>query len=97
MQQPHDLYERVDKLEVRVSEHDSILSNLRLMIREELKPIIDTQNHHTKLLGEHTKLLSHHTKLLGEHSALLSQHTKLLQDIKKLLPDNHLVRDDPDI
>lgn len=110
MQQPHDLYEKIEKLEFRVSELEDTGSAIRTMLREELKPIKDVQEQHSKklnelteIVSEHSKILSEHSKILSEHSQTLSEHSKILSAVQldirgiiKILADNRLILDDPD-
>ncbi len=95
MQQPHDLYEKIEKLEFRVSELEDTGSAIRTMLREELKPIKDAQEQHTKTLSEHSKILYEHSKILkelteivSEHSNTLNEHSKILKNLTEIVSEH---------
>jgi hypothetical protein len=57
---------------------------LREILKEELAPIIETQQQHTKILGEHSQLLGEHSQLLNEHSDKLDSLTAELHQVHTL-------------
>lgn len=88
MQQPHDLYEKIEKLEFRVSELEDTGSAIRTMLREELKPIKDVQEQHSKKLNELTVIVSEHSKILKEHSKILKELTEIVSEHSKILSEH---------
>lgn len=50
---------------------------LRKILKEELQPIIKTQQKHSKILGEHSKVLEEHSEHLDDITAELHQVHKL--------------------
>ncbi len=88
MQQPHDLYEKIEKLEFRVSELEDTGSAIRTMLREELKPIKDVQEQHSKKLNELTEIVSEHSKILNEHSKILKELTEIVSEHSKILSEH---------
>ncbi len=91
MQQPHDLYEKIEKLEFRVSELEDTGSAIRTMLREELKPIKDVQEQHSKKLNEHSKILKELTEIVSEHSKILNEHSKILNEHSRILSEHSKV------
>ncbi len=59
-------------------------NQLRKIIKEELEPIIETLNGHTKTLESHSKILEGHSTILESHSEKLDSLTEELHHVHKL-------------
>ncbi|WP_242866802.1 hypothetical protein [Abyssisolibacter fermentans] len=65
-----------------------LLSAIREIMREELKPIRTQLDEHTVILNEHTEILNEHTEILNQHTIILNEHSQKLDEHSQKL-DEH--------
>lgn len=66
---------------------------LRQILREELKPVIQTQKEQGKVLAEHGKMLAEHGKILGEHGKIFGEHGEKLDSLTIEIAHIHKLAD----
>lgn len=65
----------------------------REIIKEELRPLIKTQEEQSQILQGHTQILQEHSQILNKHSQILEEHTDKIDSIIGELHQVHQLAD----